>query len=59
MTRRARSAKIVATLGPSTSDEAAIRALFQRGVDVFRLNFSHGTQSDHAQRLRTIRALRR
>ena len=57
MTRRARSAKIVATLGPSTSDEAAIRALFERGVDVFRLNFSHGTQSDHAQRLRTIRAL--
>jgi len=55
--RRARSAKIVATLGPSTSDEQAIRALFERGVDVFRLNFSHGTQSDHARRLATIRAL--
>ena len=55
--RRERSAKIVATLGPASSDESAIRALFERGVDVFRLNFSHGTQSDHAQRLRTIRAL--
>lgn len=55
--RRARSAKIVATLGPSTSHEQAIHALFERGVDVFRLNFSHGTQSDHAQRLQTIRAL--
>jgi pyruvate kinase len=55
--RRTRSAKIVATLGPSTSDEETIRALFERGVDVFRLNFSHGTQSDHARRLATIRAL--
>jgi pyruvate kinase len=57
--RRNRSAKIVATLGPATSDEKAIRALFERGVDVFRLNFSHGTQSDHARRLETIRALER
>ena len=57
--RRTRNAKIVATLGPATSDEATIRALFERGVDVFRLNFSHGTQSDHAQRLETIRALER
>jgi pyruvate kinase len=54
--RRERSAKIVATLGPASSDEAAIRA-FERGVDVFRLNFSHGTQSDHAARLTTIRKL--
>ena len=55
--KRARNAKIVATLGPATSGEKAIRALFERGVDVFRLNFSHGTQSDHAQRLETIRSL--
>ncbi|KLN52394.1 pyruvate kinase [Variovorax paradoxus] len=55
--RRTRSAKIVATLGPATSDEPAIRALFERGVDVFRLNFSHGTQHDHARRLDTIRRL--
>ena len=55
--RRTRSAKIVATLGPATTDEPAIRALFERGVDVFRLNFSHGTQHDHARRLDTIRRL--
>ena len=57
--RRKRNAKIVATLGPATSDASMIRALFERGVDVFRLNFSHGTQSDHAQRLQAIRALER
>ena len=44
--RRARNAKIVATLGPASSDEAAIRSLFDAGADVFRLNLSHG---DHAQ----------
>jgi pyruvate kinase len=55
--RRARNAKIVATLGPATSGEATIAALFERGVDVFRLNFSHGTQADHAARLRIIRSL--
>jgi pyruvate kinase len=55
--RRTRSAKIVATLGPAASDEPAIRALFERGVDVFRLNFSHGSQDDHARRLQVIRRL--
>ncbi|HJV71439.1 pyruvate kinase [Ideonella sp.] len=55
--RRARSTKIVATLGPASSGEATLRALFEQGVDVFRLNFSHGTHDDHAQRLRTVRRL--
>ena len=55
--KRARSARIVATLGPATEGEVAIRALFEAGVDVFRLNFSHGTQSDHAARLKIIRKL--
>jgi len=55
--RRARNTKIVATLGPASSEPAMLRALFERGVDVFRLNFSHGTQADHAQRLRAVRAL--
>jgi pyruvate kinase len=45
--RRRRSAKIVATLGPSSSAPAQIRALFEAGVDVFRLNFSHGSHADH------------
>jgi pyruvate kinase len=55
--RRHRSAKIVATLGPASSDAATIRALFAAGADVFRLNFSHGTQADHAHRLASIRTL--
>ncbi len=52
---RARRTKIVATLGPASSDEATIRALFEAGVDVFRLNFSHGTQADQRARLETVR----
>src|SRR5258708_19723792 len=55
--RRQRSAKIVATLGPATSSPEKISALFRAGVDVFRLNFSHGQSEDHRARLETIRAL--
>ena len=55
--RRKRAAKIVATLGPASSTPEMIATLFQAGVDVFRLNFSHGTQDDHRERLETIRAL--
>ncbi len=40
--RRLRNTKIVATLGPASSDRATIRALFEAGADVFRLNMSHG-----------------
>jgi pyruvate kinase len=54
-TRRRRSAKIVATLGPSSSTPDQIRALFEAGVDVFRLNFSHGTLRDHDARFAAIR----
>jgi pyruvate kinase len=55
--RRKRNAKIVATLGPSTSSYERILALFEAGADVFRLNFSHGDQSDHKERLGAIRRL--
>jgi pyruvate kinase len=55
--RRHRSAKIVATLGPASSAPEMIRALFEAGVDVFRLNFSHGNHADHQARLETIRAV--
>src|SRR5918911_1889900 len=55
--RRHRNAKIVATLGPSSSSPDAIRRLFKAGADVFRLNFSHGTHEDHAQRSTIIREL--
>ncbi len=53
--RRRRSAKIVATLGPSSSTLERISALFGAGVDVFRLNFSHGTHEDHYARFQAIR----
>ncbi len=55
--RRQRSAKIVATLGPASSTPALIRALFEAGVDMFRLNFSHGTQDEHRARFEAIRRI--
>ena len=57
--RRTRNAKIVATLGPASSSEDMVRRLFLAGVDVFRLNFSHGNVDDHAARFRMLRALER
>lgn len=52
-------AKIVATIGPASSDAATIAALFEAGADVFRLNFSHGTHEDHRARFDIIRELER
>jgi pyruvate kinase len=57
--RRRRSAKIVATLGPASSTLEQIRALFDAGADVFRLNFSHGTHADHRARFEAIRQVER
>ena len=54
---RDRRAKIVSTLGPASSTKEMIKALFLAGVDVFRLNFSHGTHEDHAERYRIIREI--
>ena len=53
--RRHRKVKIVATLGPASSDEATIRRLFEAGADVFRLNMSHGGHDDHRARHAAIR----
>ena len=53
--RRHRKVKIVATLGPSSSDFATIRALFEAGADVFRLNMSHGTHDEQRARYDIIR----
>jgi pyruvate kinase len=55
--RRNRSAKIVATLGPSSRDRAVLNDLFEAGADVFRLNFSHGSHDDHRRTYNTIREL--
>lgn len=51
-----RRTKIVATVGPASSDERIVEELVAAGVDVFRLNFSHGTRERHHQTVRTIRA---
>ena len=53
--RRHRFAKIIATLGPATSAPETIRALFAAGVDVFRLNFSHGDHDGHKRCFEAIR----
>ena len=53
--RRRRFAKIIATLGPATSTPGTIRSLFAAGVDVFRLNFSHGDHDGHRRRFEAIR----
>jgi pyruvate kinase len=50
-----RSTKIVATLGPASSDPAVLERMFRAGVDVVRLNFSHGTAADHEARANLVR----
>jgi pyruvate kinase len=55
--RRRRRTKIIATLGPASSSLDVMGRLFQAGADVFRLNFSHGTHEDHAERFAMIRQL--
>src|SRR5215213_3883105 len=57
--RRHRNAKIVATLGPASATEEMIHALFLAGVELFRLNFSHGTHEQHRERLQQIRNVER
>lgn len=52
---RARRARIVATLGPASRAPGMVKALAQAGVDVFRLNFSHGSHEDHAAALKAVR----
>ena len=53
--KRQRNAKIIATLGPASSDENTIRALAEAGADVFRINFSHGAHAEHEARVAIIR----
>jgi pyruvate kinase len=50
-----RRAKIVATLGPALDDRDKLRAAVEAGIDVVRLNFSHGDHATHARRLETVR----
>ena len=46
--------KIVATIGPATSSKEVLRELFAAGINVCRLNFSHGTHDDHRQSIQNI-----
>jgi pyruvate kinase len=57
--RRQRRTKIVATLGPASSDRAAITALFSAGADVFRINMSHTTHDRMRELVRVIRDIER
>ncbi|MEO8470752.1 MAG: pyruvate kinase [Chryseolinea sp.] len=49
--------KIVATVGPASNSKDTLRALIREGVDVFRLNFSHGTHEDHLKVIKNVREL--
>ncbi|WP_299233855.1 pyruvate kinase [uncultured Halomonas sp.] len=52
-----RRTKIVATLGPASDREGVLEAMIAAGVDVVRLNFSHGTAADHRRRLERVREI--
>jgi pyruvate kinase len=55
--RRIRHTKIVCTIGPATSDHDMLREMVLAGMNVARLNFSHGAHEDHARVIRSIRAI--
>ena len=57
MSEQLRRTKILATLGPATDAPGRIEALLRAGVNVVRMNFSHGTPADHAARAATVRAV--
>ncbi len=50
-----RRAKIVCTMGPATNNESIMRDLMRAGMDVARLNFSHGTYPEHQKRIEMLR----
>ena len=54
-----RATKIVATLGPASSEPALLEQMIRAGVNVVRLNFSHGKAQDHIERAETVRAAAR
>ena len=54
-----RRTKIVATLGPASSDPKTLARMIEAGLDVVRMNFSHGTAAEHTKRVELVRALAR
>lgn len=53
-----RKTKIICTLGPSVDDEKVLKELFLKGMDVARLNFSHGTHEEHLKRVQLFKRIR-
>ncbi|MEM5770019.1 MAG: pyruvate kinase, partial [Bacillota bacterium] len=54
-----RKTKIICTIGPSSESEAMLRQLIENGMDVARLNFSHGDYESHGARIALIKRLRK
>ena len=54
-----RRTKIVATLGPASSDPKTLARMIDAGLDVVRMNFSHGTAAEHTKRVELVRSLAR
>ena len=54
-----RRTKILATLGPATDKPGVLEGLFKAGIDVVRMNFSHGSAQDHLDRAEAVRAMSR
>ena len=54
-----RATKIVATLGPASSTQEILTRMISAGVDVVRLNFSHGAAQDHIDRAQLVRQVAR
>jgi pyruvate kinase len=57
MSRTNTKAKIIATLGPASDNETILRKMVLAGLDIVRLNFSHGSWDEHLRRLKIIRLL--
>lgn len=53
-----RKTKIVCTIGPASKDKETLKKMLQKGMNVARLNFSHGTHEEHSQTIKTFREVR-
>jgi len=52
-----RRTKIIATLGPATDKDDMLEKIIRAGVDMVRVNFSHGKASDHVERIKLVRKI--
>lgn len=55
--KTSKKTKIVSTLGPSTSSRETLKAMIEKGVNIFRINFSHASYDDVKERVKMIRQL--